>query len=552
MTLAFDRRVIVPDLLVGLTVAAVAIPEALGYSTIAGTPLVNGLYTNLLPLLLFAILGLSRRMVIGADSATASIVFAGLIGLGALGLTPGSQVWAETAAAVAVVTGVIVVGIRLSGLGFLADFLSQTVLLGFLAGVGVQVALRQIPDLLGVDVPRSSFVNDVLATVRAIPDTNVTTLGVGLCTIVVMLVAARVSERIPGALVALVLATAVVSLAGLQSNGVSVVGPIPGGLPVVALPSVPNGAWPDVLQISAICALVILAQGVATARAFQEKDEVAGVDRDLLGLGVANIAGGLTGAFPVNGSPTKTEVSVASGGRSQWVGVVMALVTVVVLVAATGAVSNLPRAALAGVVFVIGLRLVNLRSLRRVARLKRTEFGIALGTATAVIVIGVGAGIAVAIGVSILAHLRRGYRPHNVVMVKTDGEWAGHPVTSGARSEPGLVIYRFNGEIYFANARRLAADVELLLEPAADGVPLRWFVLDAGAVVEIDYSAALVVADLFANLHSRGIEICVAELQPGLPEAFQRYGLLDAVSPDRVFATFPSARRAYLHRATDG
>ncbi len=538
------RRAQVPgDLLAGVTLAALGIPEVLGYARIAGMPVVTGLYTLLLPLALFAVFGASRHLVVAADSATAAILAGALLRLA----DPGSAQYVRLAGLAALLTGALLLIARLARLGFLANFLSRTVLLGFLTGVGIQVAIGQLPDMLGVSAPSSHTVIKLVQTVEALPSTQGATVAVSLSVVAVMMAARRITRRIPGALIAVVGAIIVSRAADLAAHGVSVLGYIPRGLPAFGLPAFGLHDSLALLGTSASIFIVILAQSAATARAYAAKyAEPFSTDTDLIGLGAGNIAAAFTGTFVVNGSPTKTQIVDDAGGRSQLASLTTSALALVVLLVATGPLSYLPIPALAAVVFLIGAELVDIRGIRRVLRVRRHEFAVALIAAAAVVALSVQAGILVAVIVSVIDHLRHSYHPRNSVLVKSAaGHWQTMSVTPGARTEPGLVIYRFGTSLYFANASRLVED---LIAVSSQGAPMRWFVLDGAAIGDVDYTASAVLSGSIAQLHQRHIQFVVTSLMTPVREQLEHYGISGAAGPDAYFDTPGEALEAFHAR----
>jgi high affinity sulfate transporter 1 len=535
------RRAQVPgDLLAGVTLAALGIPEVLGYARIAGMPVVTGLYTLLLPMALFAVFGASRHLVVAADSATAAILAGALIRMA----DPGSAQYIRLAGLAALLTGALLLLARLARLGFLANFLSRTVLLGFLAGVGIQVAIGQLPDMLGVSAPSPHTLIKLGQTVAALPQAQGLTVAVSLGVIAVMMGARRIARRIPGALIAVAGAIIVSRVAGLAAHGVSVLGYVPRGLPAFSLPAFGVQDILALLGTSASIFIVILAQSAATARAYAARyGEPFGTDTDLVGLGAGNIAAAFTGTFVVNGSPTKTQIVDDAGGRSQLATLTTSALALVVLLVATGPLRYLPDAALAAVVFLIGAELVDVRGIRRVRRVRPDEFAVAVVAAAAVVALSVEAGILVAVIASIIDHLRHSYRPRNSVLVKSAaGHWQTTPVTPGARTEPGLVIYRFGTSLYFANTSRLLED---LIALSAEGSPLHWFVLDGAAIGDVDYSASSVLGAAIAQLHQRQIRFVMTSVLTPVRQQLEHYGISGAAGPDQYFDTAGEALEAF-------
>ena len=412
--LPLNRSRFPTEIVAGVTLAALAIPEVMGYATIAGMPVVTGLYTIVLPMLVFAFFGSSRHLVVGADSATAAVMAAALAGMAATG----SSQYVALAGLLALMAGALMIIARLIKLGFIADFLSRTVLIGFLTGVGIQVAIGQLAGLIGVPTPKGGSITKLVDTVKAIPDTSMATFAVSLGVIVTIVGLKLITDKIPGALIAVVGALAISYFADLSEHGVAVLGTVPSGLPNLGLPD--DMSWSDVGELfpTAVSIFVlILAQSAATSRAYAAKyNERFSEDTDLVGIGLANGAAAISGTFVVNGSPTKTQMVDSAGGRSQLAQITTGAITVIVLLFLTKPLEYLPNAVLAAVVFLIGIELVDVAGMRRIARVRPDEFVVAVLTALAVILIGVEQGIVLAIIASIIDHLRRSYRPINTIV----------------------------------------------------------------------------------------------------------------------------------------
>lgn len=538
--LPLQRSQVTGDVLAGITLAALGIPEVLGYAKIAGMPVVTGLYTLLLPMAVFAVLGSSRHLAVGADSATAAILAAALTGLAAAGSTK----YVHLAGLAALLTGVLLLLARLARLGFLANFLSRTVLLGFLTGVGIQVAAGQLPDMLGIKAAGTRTLSRLGNTLSALPHAHWETVTVSAAVIVVTLAARRITRRIPGALIAVVGAIIVSRAADLARHGVAVLGSVPSGLPHLGPPTLSWHAARILLGAAASMFVVILAQSAATSRAYAAKyQEAFSEDTDLVGLGAANIVAALSGTFVVNGSPTKTEMVDSSGGRSQLAQLTTSVVVLVVLLLLTGPLAYLPIAALAAVVFLIAAKLVDIRGMRRILAVRRHEFAVAAATALAVVVLGVQDGIVVALIASVIDHLRHSYHPRNSVLVKSAaGHWQACPVTPGARTEPGLVVYRFGTSLYYANASRLLEDLLALVMP---GGPIRWFVLDCTAIGDIDFTASSVLVQTIEQLHERHIRFVVTDVLGPVRTQLDRYGISATKGPDAYYDTPGEALAAF-------
>ena len=538
--LPIERSRVPAEVLAGLTLAALGIPAVLGYAKIAGMPLVTGLYTMLLPMAAFAVLGSSRHLVVAADSATAAILAAALTGLAAAG----SERYVRLAGLAALLTGAMLLAARLARLSFLANFLSRTVLVGFLTGVGIQVAAGQLPDMLGVTAAGRQTLPKLADTVRALPHVHWADVAVSIAVIVVVVVARRINRRIPGLLIAVIIAIFVSWAADLAGHGVAVVGPVPRGLPSLGLPAL---GWHDaaaLLGVAVSMFVVILAQSAATSRAYAAKyEEPFSEATDLVGLGAANAAAAFSGTFVVNGSPTKTQIVDSAGGRSQLSQLTAFAVVLIVLVLLTGPLAYLPDAALAAVVFLIAVELVDVKGMRRILALRKHEFAVALLTTAAVVVLGVEYGIVLAIIASIVDHLRHSYSPLNSVLVKSpEGHWQPVPAGPGARTEEGLVVYRFGTSLYYANASRLVEDVAALV---GHGGPLRWMVIDCAAIGDVDYTASAVLVKVVEHVHQHHVHLVLSCVLGPVRQQLDRYGISKALGQDAYFDTPGEALEAF-------
>ncbi|MDN5764642.1 MAG: SulP family inorganic anion transporter [Humibacillus sp.] len=544
----YQKSWLTTDVIAGLTLAAVAIPETMGYTTIAQTPIQAGLYTILLPTIVFAVLGSSRLLVVGADSATAAVLAAGLAGLAVTGLTPYSATWLAYASVLALMCGGLLLVARLLGLGFIGDFLSASVLIGFLTGVGIQVFSGQIPDLLGVAKAPGNWFEQQWAWIQAIAEgrLNWYTVAFGLGTIIIITGVKRLAPRVPGAIVAVVLSIVIAASVDAASHGVSLVGAVPKGLPSFGVPQgFDLSHFLPMLAIAGSCFILIIAQSAATSRSFAMKHgDRVDVNRDILGLSGASLAAGLTGTFVVNGSPTKTQILDEQKGRTQLANLVMSVVVLLVLLFLTGLLTDMPHATLAGIVLLIGVSLVDIRGLRRIASRRRSESVIAGITAVVVFTVGVEQGIVLAIVLAIVELVRRQYKPsHFVIGQSADGEPVFGSATPGAQSLPGLVIFRYDADLFYANAARFTDDVEAVVNAAPD--PVRWLVLDASAIDGVDYSAGLALAGLIDYVHARNAHFGLAGADPELLDTLKRYGALDLFDQTRVFATIRDVFTAY-------
>ena len=534
------------EVIAGLTLAALAIPEVMGYTKISGTPVITGLYTMLIPTALFALFGSSRHLVVGADSATAAILAAGLVGLAA---TSSDEYVALASLLACMAAGFLLVA-RLLGLGFMADFLSRTVLIGFLTGVGLQVALGEVAGMLGLKGGGHGTLQKLWHAMQQIDALNVYALATTLSVLGVIVGSKRVSKKIPGALIAVVGAIIVSWALDLKAH-MHVLGTVPSGLPHIALPDV-GWSWgliEKLVPVAFAMFVVILAQSAATSRAYAARyNERYSENTDLVGLGLANIGAGLSGTFVVNGSPTKTQMVDSAGGRTQLSLLVTTVIVLLVLLFLTAPLAYMPEAVLSAVVFLIGIDLIDVEGMRRIYVQRRSEFWVALITAVMVVFVGVEQGILLAIVLSLIDHTRRGYRPKNAVLVPGElGVWHARPVATPAQALPGLLIYRFTHSMYYANAQQLSEEIIDLVKRAQP--PLRWFCIDASAVDDVDYTAAETLRSLFAILEKQGIRLVVTQVVEDVGER-SRYELLQLFSEHAFYDTLGQMVQAYQQQST--
>jgi SulP family sulfate permease len=533
----FSRKAAVRDVFAGLNLAFMNVPQVLGYARIAGMPVVTGLYTVLLPLIAFAVFGSSRHLIVAADSATAVIFSSPLSRMAA----PASEKYIALVGMVALLTGALLFLAWIFRLGFLADFLSRTVLVGFLTGVGFQVGIAMLGDMLGIAVSSHRTLVQAWEILQGLPGTNLPTLALSVLVAGSILLGKRLAPRIPLSLFA-VAGTIVASAAfHFAERGIAVIGPVPGGLPAIGLPDV---AWSEVLAllpVAASCVVMIIAQSAATSRAFAQRyHERVEEDADILGLSVANAVAAVSGTFVVNGSPTQTAMADRAGARSQVAQLAFAGVVLLVLLFLTGPLQYLPRCVLAGIVFTIAAGMINIAALRDIRRQSPGEFHLAIITAAAVVAIGVEQGILLAIALSLFRHVRHSYNPHTIMLMPSpSGRWVPMPAAPGQETEPGLIVYRFNSDLFYANAGRFADEVHLLVKRAP--TPVRWFIIDAGPITDIDYSAAQSVRDLLEELSRKGVSIIFARVSPYLRSDMDRYRITTAVGETRIFATLHEA-----------
>ncbi len=547
----YQRSWLARDVVAGLTLSAVAIPEVMGYTSIAEMPIVTGLYTVIFPTLVFALLGSSRLLVVGADSATAAVLAAGLSGLGVAGLAPGSEEWVAYASLTALVCGGLLVLARLLRLGFIGDFLSASVLIGFLTGVGIQVLSGQIPGVLGIPKGSGGWFEQQWHWITSLSSISLTTFAFGLSTIVIIQIFERFLPVVPGAIVAVVLLTTLSALTDAQAHGVAVVGSVQGGFPPIGLPS--GLSWSDigkVLPTALSCFVLIIAQSAATSRSFAFKHgDSVDINRDIVGLAGASVAAGLSGTFVVNGSPTKTQILDAQKGRTQLANMTMAAVVLVFTLFLTDLLADMPTAVLAGIVLLIGVSLVDLPGMRRLLRRRKNEFVVAVITAVTVFAVGVEQGIVLAVVLSLLDLVRRQYKPGDYVLTQDDdGRPVYEPATPGAQSLPGLIVFRYDAELFYANTNRFVDHLEALISHAPD--PVRWVALDCSAIPDVDYSAGVSLSQLVDYTRAHDARFVLVRPDAQLIATLTAYGTLDKLAEDDIFATLGEAFAAYRASST--
>jgi MFS superfamily sulfate permease-like transporter len=536
----------VRDALAGIVFAATDIPQALGYTRIAGMPVVTGLYGLLLPLLAFATFGSSRFLVVAADSATAAILRSGLNGI-----APSSSArYVALAGLVALLTAFFLLLARLLKFGFIADFLSRTVLVGFLTGVGFQVGISVLGQMVGVPTDSRKTLVQLFEVCRRLPQVHLPTLFVTIAVLAFVFALRRFAPKVPGSLLVVIGATAVSAAWNFAGRGIATVGPVAGGLPHLGIPNV---YWSDILPmapIAASCAVMILAQSAATARIYAARhNQRMDADQDIVGISAANAVAALSGGFVVNGSPTQTAIVEGAGSRSQIAQMTAALTVALVLLFLTGPLQYLPQCVLGAMVFLVALHMIDLRGMGRIRKESPAEFALATFTALFVVAAGVEQGIVLAMIVSLLRIVHHSYHPRSGVMIsERDGTWKLIPPLKGAVTEPGLVLYRFGAALFYANASRFADEITTLVGSLPTSV--RWFIVDAEAITNVDYSAARTVEELKKELTKAGVVFGFARVPWNTKADFDRHHLTEAIGASLIFNRLHDAVDAYEKQQT--
>ncbi len=535
------RAAALRDALAGIVFAAVDIPQALGYTRIAGMPVVTGLYGLLLPLLAFATFGSSRYLVVAADSATAAILRSGLNGI-----APASSArYVALAGLVALLTAFFLLLARLLKLGFIANFLSRTVLVGFLTGVGFQVGISVLGQMVGIPTDSRKSLLQLFEVCRRLPQVHLPTLLVTIAVLAFVFVLRRFAPKIPGPLLAVVGATAASAAWDFAGRGIATIGPVAGGLPHLGIPDV---HWDDILPMASIagsCAIMILTQSAATSRVYAARhNQRLDVDQDIVGLAAANASAALSGGFVVNGSPTQTANIEGAGSRSQIAQVAAAATVALVLLFLTKPLQYLPQCVLGAMVFLVAIHMIDLRGLREIRKESPGEFALATITALFVVTVGVEEGIVLAMVMSLLRIVHHSYHPRSGVMTaEADGTWRLIPPVTGAVTEPSFVLYRFGAALYYANASRFADEILPLVGPPPTSV--RWLIVDAEAITNVDYTAARVVEELKKNLTKAGVVFGFARVPWDTRADFDRHHLTEAIGPSLIFNRLHDALDAY-------
>lgn len=547
----YERGWLRGDLLAGVTVAAYLIPQVMAYAQIAGLPPSAGLLAIVAPTLVYAILGSSRQLSVGPESTTALMTATAVAAVG----VNGPDGYAALAAALAVVTGLLCALGWVFGLGFLADLFSKPVLIGYLTGVAVLMVVSQLDSLTGIEVEGDSMPAEIWSALNNLDEVHVPTLVLASTLLVLLLLAAHFFPRLPNPLLAALLGAAAVALLGLEERGVAVVGALPAALPGLSLPDLSPDAVAAMLAPALGIAVVGYSDNVLTARAFAERSgERIDANQEFLALGAANVAGGLLSGFPVSSSGSRTAIGASMGSRTQLYSLAT-LVTVLVAVVALGPViASFPKAALGALVVYAAIRLVDVAEIRRVAHFRRSELVLLVATTLGVFVLGALNGILLAVALSLGDLLRRVARPHDGILGYVQGMAGMHDVDDfpDAAQVPGLVVYRYDSPLFFANAEDFHARALAAVDEATD--PVEWLIINAEANVEVDLTSLDALARLHRELESRGVVLALARVKQDLLDDLVAADLVESIGPERIYPTLPTAVAAYLawHDDTHG
>jgi MFS superfamily sulfate permease-like transporter len=528
------------DLLAGVTLAAIAVPEQMATARLTGLPPQTGFFAFIAGSTAFALLGSSRRLSAGADSTIAPI-FAGALAILA---AAGSPRYAALAAGLAILTGLIVFLAGVFRMGWAGNLLSIPVTTGFLAGIAIHIVASQAPAALGIADPGGELPQRLLALIAAAPRANLACAAIAAGVFFVIAVAHRTSPRIPGALLAVVLAAGAAATLHLERHGVAALGAVKGGLPALAWPDLGAADYLRLTPVALLVGLVIMVQTAATARSFPLPDERPDADRDFIGLGSGGLLAGFLGAFPINASPPRTAIVAESGGRTQLVGLVAAAIVLAVLIWAGGLLGLIPRAALAGVLLFVAARLVRVGQIIAVARASPDEFPLILATAAAIVALPVEWGVAAGVGLSLLNGLWASVRVRVQPMRPIPGSTVWWPVQAGADAgpppDPSIAVLGFAAPLTFLNAEAFARQFIEAVRPGRSAVRLA--ILEAAGMVEIDFTGAQGLVRVVRTCRDAGLGFGVARLESlAAQEAFARLGLRDLIGPDHIFESVADA-----------
>jgi high affinity sulfate transporter 1 len=533
----YKRSWLRADLVAGGVLAAILVPQGMAYASLAGLPPVTGLYTTIACLVGYAAFGPSRVLVLGPDSSISPLILAAITPLLAGG-DAGTAI--ALAGMLAVLVGLVETGLGVGKLGFVADLLSKEVQVGYMNGLGITIIVGQLPKLFGFSTNADSFLKEVRVFFENLDQTHSTTLIVGIAVLVLLIALPRITTRVPAVLVAVVGATAVSAAFGLADHGVDTVGALPQGVPAPKLPWT-NARDVGPLLVAAVgITLVSLTDTIATATAFAaRRGEEVRPNQEMIGMGAANIAAGFFQGFAVSTSTSRTAVAEQSGAKSQLTGLVGAGLVAVLLLFLNSLLADLPQTALAAVVIVAALSLMDLGILRRYLRVRKSALAVSLVATAGVMLLGVLQGIVVAVSLAIMLFFRRSWWPHGAILGKVQGGEGWHDLARHPDAEqiPGVVVYRWEAPLFFANAGSFREQIRRLVRERKP----RWVVLQCEAITDVDVTAAEMLEQLDNELNAAGTHMAFAEMRARLQELTLRYGLLETLDRDHFYPTLEVA-----------
>jgi high affinity sulfate transporter 1 len=542
---SYRREWLAKDIVAGVVLTTLLVPQGMAYAELAGLPPITGLYTSILCLLGYAVFGPSRILVLGPDSSLGPMIAATILPLIAAKGDPARAV--ALASMLALIVGAILILASVAKLGFIADLISKPTMIGYINGLAVTILVGQLPKLFGFKVDADGFIGEVAGFAKGLANGEAVAAAavVGIAGIVVILVLQRWLPKVPAVLIMVVLAIASTTVFSLADHGVSLVGVLPKGFPPLTIPHIRLSDIGPLLAGALGIVVVSLADTISTASAFAARtgQEING-NQEMIGIGAANLAAGLFQGFPVSTSGSRTAVAERSGAKTQFTGVVGAALIILMIVLVPGLFRNLPQPALAAVVITASLSLADIPGMVRLWRQRKVEFGLSIAAFLGVVLLGVLPGIAIAIGLSILNVFRRAWWPYDTELGRVEGLAGYHDVHSYPQAEhlPGLVIYRFDGPLFFANAKTFRDEVRRMAR--ADPPPI-WILIAAEPMTDVDTTASDVLEELDGALNDQGISLVFAELKDPVRRKIERYGLTRTINPQHFFPTIESAIAAF-------
>jgi MFS superfamily sulfate permease-like transporter len=527
------------DLVAGLTLVAIAIPEQLATARLGGFSPQIGFFAFLAGSVAFALFGSNRFLSSGADSTITPIFAGGL----ALLATTGSPDYVALAATLALMVGAVLVVGGIFRLGWIADLLSIPVTVGFLAGISVHIIISQLPAILGLPAPGGPMLQRLATLIEQLPHANLYSLVIGLGVFALIMISERIDARIPSALIGLVLAAAVTVIMGLENSGVAVLGDIPSALPKLSIPDVAITRWLQLVPLALIISIIVMVQTAATTRSFSDDpNQPPDVDRDFIGVGAGSLIAGLIGAFPVDSSPPRTAIVAETGGRSQ-VSILVAAAIILALLAFGGSLlHHVPQAALGGVLLFVAMRIIRVGQIAAICKQSISETLLVIATAAAIIVLPIEQGVGIGIALSLLHGIWSNTRARVTVYERVPGTsiwWPSSPHVQG-ETEADVKVAGFQAPLSFLNAYHFRSDIVALLQPTPRPLPL--FILEATGIVEIDFTAAQILSDLIKACRDRGTSFAIARLESErAQQAIERFGILPALAGGRLFHSVEEA-----------
>jgi high affinity sulfate transporter 1 len=542
---SYRRQWLAKDIVAGVVLTTLLVPQGMAYAELAGLPPITGLYTSIMCLLGYAVFGPSRILVLGPDSSLGPMIAATILPL--MAAKGDAKRAVALASMLAIMVAAIMILAAVAKLGFIADLISKPTMIGYMNGLALTILVGQLPKLFGFKIDADGLIGEIIGFFEGLANEEAVAAAaaVGIAGIVVILVLQRWLPKVPAVLIMVVLAIASTTVFHLADHGVSLVGELPKGFPPLTIPHVALSDLGPLFAGALGIALVSLADTISTASAFAARSgqEVRG-NQEMIGIGAANLAAGLFQGFPVSTSGSRTAVAERSGAKTQLTGVTGAVLIILMIVFIPGLFRNLPQPALAAVVITASLSLADIPGTMRLWQLRKVEFALSIAAFLGVALLGVLPGIAIAVGLSVLNVFRRAWWPYNTELGRVAGLAGYHDVDSypGAEQLPGLVIYRFDGPLFFANAKTFRDQVRRLAK--ADPPPA-WILIAAEPMTDVDTTASDVLEELDETLNAAGISLVFAELKDPVRRKIERYGLTRTINPHHFFSTIESAVTAF-------